>query len=108
MPKHRNRADRHSGPSISPYRKPSVQASITDDAEVLELSDNLYSLWRRTCTGHVLCKSLHRAPGALGQDIIKIINQSTNFINELLYMHFVTVISPVRRHKKLFSYYLII
>ena len=52
---------------------------------------------RVTCTGHVHCKSLHRAPGALGQsnhqghqDKIKIINQSTHFINELLYMHFVT------------------
>ena len=52
---------------------------------------------RVTCTGHVLCKSLHRAPGALGHkndqvdpDTTKI-NQSINpFINELLYMHFVT------------------
>jgi hypothetical protein len=48
---------------------------------------------RVTCMGHVLCKSLHRALGALGQSTIKIkiINQSTHFINELLYMHFVTV-----------------
>ena len=34
---------------------------------------------------------LHRALGALGQDIIKIINQSTHFINELPYTNFVTV-----------------
>ena len=49
---------------------------------------------RVTCTGYVHRKSLHRALGALGQDNhqvkIKIINQSTNFINELPYMHFVT------------------
>ena len=37
---------------------------------------------------------LHRALGALGQSIIKIINRSTNFINELLYMHFVTRADP--------------
>ena len=36
------------------------------------------------------------------------INQSTHFINEQLYLHFVTVMSPVRRLKKLFSYYSII
>ena len=46
---------------------------------------------RVTCTGYVHRKSLHRALGALGQDTIKIINQSTHFINELLYMHFVTI-----------------
>ena len=40
--------------------------------------------------------------------MIKIINRSTNFINELPYTNFVTVMSPVRRLKKLFSYYLII
>jgi hypothetical protein len=62
---------------------------------VLEiLSDNLYSRWRRTCTSHVHGvvhrQYLHRALGALGQSIIKIINRSTHFINELLYMHFVT------------------
>jgi hypothetical protein len=79
------------------------------------VSDNLYSRWRRTCTSHVhgvvYCQYLHRAPGALGQatiNIIKIINRSTHFINELPYMNFVTVISPVRRLKKLFSYYSII
>lgn len=32
MPKHRNCTDRHSGASFSPYRKPSVQASITTGA----------------------------------------------------------------------------
>ena len=46
---------------------------------------------RVTCTGYVHCKSLHRALGALGQATNKIINKSTHFINELLYMHFVTV-----------------
>ena len=68
------------------------------------LLDNLYSLRRGTrarvtCMGHVHCKSLHRAPGAQGQpdqqlinDQVKIINQSTHFINELLYMHFVTAV----------------
>ena len=63
---------------------------------------------RVTCIGSCIVKSLHRALGALGQAINKIINRSTNFINELLYMHFVIVISPVRRLKKLFSYYSII
>jgi hypothetical protein len=75
----------------------------------LNLSDNLYSRWRRTCTsyvhGVVYCQYLYRALGALGQSIIKIINRSTYFINELPYMHFVTVISLVRQLKKLFSYY---
>ena len=66
------------------------------------MSDNLYSLRRGThvrvmCTGHVHCKSLHRAPGAPGQGqqpqstIIKIINQSTHFINELLYTSYLTI-----------------
>jgi hypothetical protein len=32
---------------------------------------------------------LHRALGAPGQLIIKIINRLTHFINELPYMHFV-------------------
>jgi NAD-dependent SIR2 family protein deacetylase len=36
MPKHRNCTDRFSGPLLSPYRKPSVQSSIIDDAEVSE------------------------------------------------------------------------
>ena len=76
------------------------------------MSDNLYSRWRRTCTSHVhgivYCQYLHRARGAPGQSIIKIINRSTNFINELLYMHFVIVISLVRQLKKLISYYSII
>jgi hypothetical protein len=76
------------------------------------LSDNLYSRWRRTCTSHVHRvvhrQYLHRALGAPGQSIIKIINRSTHFINKLPYMHFVTVMSPVRRLKKLVSYYSII
>jgi hypothetical protein len=45
--------------------------------------------------GHVYYKYLRLSLGALGQaiiNIIKIINRSTNFINKLLYMHFVTVI----------------
>jgi hypothetical protein len=79
---------------------------------VVVLSDNLYSRWRRTCTSHVhgvvLRQYLHRALGAPGQSIIKIINKSTHFINELPYTNFVTVMSPVRRLKKLFSYYSII
>ncbi|OCL06956.1 hypothetical protein AOQ84DRAFT_378141 [Glonium stellatum] len=36
MPKHRNSTVRHSGPLLSPYRKPSIQARTTDDAEVSE------------------------------------------------------------------------
>ena len=43
--------------------------------------------------GYVYYKSLYRALGALGQDtikLIKIINQSTHFINELLYMYYLT------------------
>ena len=50
---------------------------------------------RVTCTshvhGHVHRKSLHIALGALGQVKTNIINQLTHFINELLYMHFVTI-----------------
>jgi len=84
------------------------------------LSDNLYSLRRGTrarvtCTGHVHRKSLHRALGALGQihqasinDQVMIINQSTHCINEQLYLNYLTVMSPVRRLKKLSSYYSII
>jgi hypothetical protein len=41
----------------------------------LQLSDNLYSRWRRTCTSHVHGvvhrQYLHRALGALGQSTIK-------------------------------------
>ena len=49
---------------------------------------------RVTC----ICKSLHLSPGALGQETtksIKIINQSTHFINELLYMHYLTKVHQV-------------
>ena len=35
MPKHQNTVG-HSRPSLSPYQKPSVQASTTDDAEASE------------------------------------------------------------------------
>ena len=52
---------------------------------------------RVTCTGYVYRQSLHRAPGARGQSINKIINRSTNFINELLYMHFVTILRAKHR-----------
>jgi hypothetical protein len=38
---------------------------------------------------------LHRAPGAPGQSIIKIINRSTHFINELPYTNFVTSTLPL-------------
>ena len=72
-------------------------------------------MWRRTCTSHVQCKPLHRSSEPQGPQVnatikakTKIINQSTHFINEWLYMHYLTVMSPVRRLKKLFSYYSII
>ena len=75
------------------------------------LSDNLYSLkaWV-TCTSHVHeDTSLKTRQIKVKKTRYKIINQSTHFINELpLYMNFVTVISPVRQLKKLFSYFLII
>jgi hypothetical protein len=46
--------------------------------------------------------------GAPAPSIIKNINQSTQFINKQFYMNYLTVISPVCRLKKLFSYYSII
>jgi hypothetical protein len=52
---------------------------------------------RVTCTSHVYCKYLLLSLGAIGQATnttinikIKIINQSTHFINELPYTNFVT------------------
>jgi hypothetical protein len=47
MPKHQNSTVRHSGPSLSPYRKPSIQARTTDDAEVSEKLTALQQLARK-------------------------------------------------------------
>ena len=56
--------------------------------------DNLYSQQRRIYTSYVhgviYRQYRHRALGALGQSINKIINRSTNFINKLPYSNFVT------------------
>jgi hypothetical protein len=50
MPKDRNSTVRHSGPSLSPYRKPSIQARTTDDAEVLEQLTALQRLASKLAT----------------------------------------------------------
>jgi len=61
------------------------------------------------CTSHVHeDTSLKTRQIKVKKTQYKIINWSTHFINELLYTNFVTVMSPVRRLKKLFSYFLII
>jgi len=80
------------------------------------LSDNLYYLkaWV-TCTSHVHEDTslktrqikVKKTRYKIINDQVKI-NQSTHFINELIYLNFVTVMSPVRRLKKLVSYYSII
>ena len=76
----------------------------------LLLLDNLYSLkaWV-TCTSHVHEDTLLKTRQIkVKKKRYKIINLLTHFINEPLYMNFVTVMSPVRQLKKLFSYFLII
>ena len=74
------------------------------------LLDNLYSLkaWV-TCTSYVHEDMLLKTRQIkVKKTRYKIINQLTHFINELIYLNFITVISLVRRLKKLVSYYLII
>jgi len=74
------------------------------------LLDNLYSLkaWV-TCTSHMHeDTSLKTRQIKVKKTRYKIINQSTHFINELIYLNFVTVISLVHQLKKLVNYYLII
>jgi len=83
---------------------------VLDNAREVLVLDNLYSLkaWV-TCTSHVHeDTSLKTRQIKVKKTRYKIINQLTHFINEPLHLNFVTVISPVRRLKKLVSYYLII
>jgi hypothetical protein len=79
-----------------------VASFVLDQVEAKGVCQIIYSLGgvgraRVTCTGHVHRQSLHRALGALGQSIIKIINRSTHFINELPYTNFVTATIPTAR-----------
>jgi len=61
------------------------------------------------CTSHVHKDTLLKTRQIkVKKTRYKIINQSTHFINKLIYMNFITVISLVRQLKKLVNYYLII
>ena len=93
-----------------------VASFVLDQVEAKGVYQIIYILGgvgraRVTCTGSCIVNIFIEPQGPYvdqSPKIIKIINRSTNFINELLNMHFVTVMSPVRRLKKLFSYYSII